>query len=72
MNSFVLQINLLVSLRDALRNLVLFVQFKKRKKHPWRSVSVFHVFLNCTSDIKSSKASHIMETLFLNGSKSCN
>ena len=24
---------------DALRDLVLFVQFKKREKHPWRSVS---------------------------------
>ena len=23
---------------DALRDLVLFVQFKKREKHPWRSV----------------------------------
>ena len=42
---------------DALRNLVPFVQFKKREKHPWRSVTfsvtfifshssmgVFHVF----------------------------
>ena len=44
---------------DALRDLVAFVQFKKREKHPWRSVnfsknagykkkhssiSVFHVF----------------------------
>ena len=24
---------------DALRNLILFVQFKKREKHPWRSVN---------------------------------
>ena len=24
---------------DALRDLVQFVQFKKRKKHPWRSVT---------------------------------
>ena len=24
---------------DALRNLVPFVQFKKRQKHPWRSVN---------------------------------
>ena len=24
---------------DALRNLVPFVQFKKREKHPWRSVT---------------------------------
>ena len=25
--------------RDALHDLVLFVQFKKREKHPWRSVT---------------------------------
>ena len=25
--------------RDALRDLVPFVQFKKREKHPWRSVT---------------------------------
>ena len=25
--------------RGALRDLVLFVQFKKREKHPWRSVN---------------------------------
>ena len=24
---------------DALRDLLLFVQFKKREKHPWRSVN---------------------------------
>ena len=32
---------------DALRDLVPSVQFKKREKHPWKSVSsvgVFHVF----------------------------
>ena len=45
-----------INLCDALRNLVPFVQFKKREKHPWRSVilacnftktpsmGVFHVF----------------------------
>ena len=27
-----------INLCDALRNLVPFVQFKKREKHPWRSV----------------------------------
>ena len=27
-----------LEIRDALRDLVLFVQFKKREKHPWRSV----------------------------------
>ena len=26
-------------IRDALRDLVPFVQFKKREKHPWRSVT---------------------------------
>ena len=26
-------------MRDALRDLVPFVQFKKREKHPWRSVT---------------------------------
>ena len=27
------------SIRDALRDLVPFVQFRKRKKHPWRSAT---------------------------------
>ena len=26
-------------MRDGLRNLVSFVQFKKREKHPWRNVT---------------------------------
>ena len=26
-------------IRDGLRNLVSFVQFKKREKHPWRNVT---------------------------------
>ena len=34
-------LNRLVSkIRDALRDLVAFVQFKKRGKHPWRSVKI--------------------------------
>ena len=28
-----------MSIFDALHNLVPFVQFKKREKHPWRSVT---------------------------------
>ena len=27
----------------ALRDLVAFVQFKKREKHPWRSVNASHI-----------------------------
>ena len=58
---------------DALHVLVSFVQFKKREKHPWRSVTfskvggkstppwVFSRFLNCTNDIKSHNASHVNE-----------
>ena len=30
---------------DALHNLVLFVQFKKRGKHQWRSATVFQVLI---------------------------
>ena len=30
---------------DAMRDLVLFVQFKKREKHPWRSVTFSNVLL---------------------------
>ena len=58
---------------DALRNLVPFVQFKKRKKHPWRSVNFSKVaglkltllhgcflrFLNCTNGTKSHNASQM-------------
>ena len=58
---------------DALRDLVPFAQFKKREKHPWRSVTFkpatllklallhgcFSCFLNCTNATKSRKASHI-------------
>ena len=58
---------------DALRYLVPFVQFKKREKHPWRSVTFilkvtllrgcFSRFLNCTSGIKSRNASHIIRII---------
>ena len=57
----------------ALRNLVPFVQFKKREKHPWRSVNlvklqakintapwVFFTFLNRTNGIKLRNASHMI------------
>ena len=52
-----------------LLDLVLFIQFKKREKHPWRSVNfskvagftnintpprVFSRFLNCTNGTKSN------------------
>ena len=56
---------------DVLRNLVPFVQFKKREKHPWRGVTFskvalkvtllhgcFSRFLNCTHGTKSRNASH--------------
>ena len=55
---------------DVLRDLVSFVQFKKREKHPWRSVTFrlkvtlihgcFSRFLNCTNGTKSLNASHTM------------
>ena len=52
---------------DALRNLVTFVQFKKRTKHLWRSINkvtllhgCFSSFLNCTNGTKSRKASNII------------
>ena len=55
----------------ALRDLVPFVQFKKREKHLWRSVTfsevagnippwVFFTFLNCAHGTKSCNAPHII------------
>ena len=55
---------------DALRDLVTFVQFKKREKHPWRSVTFSKVavtllhgcflhILNCTNGTKSRNASQM-------------
>ena len=60
----------------ALRNFVLFVQFRKLEKHPWRSVTFSEVaclllkvillhgcfsrFLNCVNGAKSRNASHII------------
>ena len=53
---------------DALRDLVPFLQLKKREKHPWRSVTFSkvagHVFLSCTNSTKTHKTSHMM-LLFL-------
>ena len=53
----------------ALRDLVSCTQFKKREKHPWRSVTqllkvtllhgCFSCFLNCTNGTKSRRAPHI-------------
>ena len=59
---------------DALHDLIPFVQFKKPEKHPQRSVTFskatllkvallygcFSRFLNCTSDNKLPKTSHIL------------
>ena len=44
-----------------LRDLVLFVQFKKREKHPWRSVTFSKVagYLNCAHGTKSRNAPHV-------------
>ena len=62
---------------DALRDLVPFVQFKKREKHPWRSLTfrlkltLLHGccsrFLNCINGTKPRKASHLIndEHIFL-------
>ena len=51
---------------NALRDLVPFVHFKKREKHPWRSANFSKVagfslsrFLNFTNGTKSRNASHI-------------
>ena len=41
---------------DALRGLVAFVQFKKREKHPWRSV------LNYTNATKLRSAPQMIST----------
>ena len=41
---------------DALRDLVPYVQFKKREKHPWRNVKCY---LNCTNGTKSRNASQM-------------
>ena len=62
-------------INNALDNLVPFVQFKKREKHPWGSVTLvkfrqtllkltlrhgcFSRFVHCTNDNKSHKASQI-------------
>ena len=44
----------------ALRDLVLFAQFKKREKQPWRSVN-FSKAVNCTNSTKSRNASYIID-----------
>ena len=54
---------------DALRNLVAFVQFKKREKQPWRSINFrlkltlphgcFSHFFTCTNATKSRNAPHV-------------
>ena len=57
-----------MDIRDALRDLVPFVKFQKRKKRPWRSVKLlvillhrcFARFLYCKNGTKSRKASHML------------
>ena len=62
---------------DALHDLVQFVQFKEREKHPWRSATFcknarlkvtllhgcFSRFLNCKNSTKSGNASHWTSTI---------
>ena len=59
------------SFRTLKRDLVAFVQLKKREKHPWRSANFskvagfilhgsFSRFLNCTNDTKSRNASQMV------------
>ena len=43
---------------DALRNLVPFVQFKKREKHPWRNVN-FNKVAGFTNGTNSRNAPHV-------------
>ena len=50
-----------VTSRDALGNLVPFVQFKKREKYPWRSDTCSKVAVCCTNSPKSRKASYLFE-----------
>ena len=67
-------VNLVKIIRDALGDLVPFVQFKKCEKHPWRSVTFsesnthlqgrFPHFRNCTNSTKLCKASQI-QNLFV-------
>ena len=61
-----------------LPDLVPFVQFKKREKHPWKSVTkgntpswLFFTFLNCTNSTKSRNASHMIPSkrLFIKNCK---
>ena len=51
----------LCTICGTLRDLVPFVQFKKREKHPW---GVFCTFLNCTNSTKSCNASHMTQFIF--------
>ena len=57
-------------------DLVPFMQYKKREKQPWRSVTfssksntppwLFFTSLDCTNSTKSCKTSHISFIVFLN------
>ena len=65
---------------DALRDLVPFIQFEKREKYSWKSVTFIKVagllkvtlfhgcflrFLNCTNGTKSRKAPHGSQVAFM-------
>ena len=69
------EFGILMNICGALRDLVPFVQLKKREKYPWRSVNFslkltflhgcFSRFLNCTIGTKSRNALHL-EDFFCN------
>ena len=44
----------LITIRDVLRDLLPFVQFKKRKKHPWRSITFSKVAGSACNFTKSN------------------
>ena len=49
-----------VTIYDALRDLVWFVQFKKHKKHPWRSVTLTYYIEDC----KFTKCDTLLQGVF--------
>ena len=60
---------------DALRDMVPFVQFKKREKHPWRSVIFSKVASFSPATLLKVTHFHGCFSSFLNctnGTKSCN
>ena len=59
----IFQSSYLKDICDALHDLVPFVQFQKREKHPWRSVNFSKVAGHCTNGTKSRNASHIQTSV---------